>query len=94
MDGTTTEYGATTIKQWLDDLVERVRAGREFSTSAGANPDRSYAYLEIHDDERHSILVFRVEEGEDGAGVRAYRFEGGAEEVRERVDRLLKGGGA
>lgn len=87
----TDEYGATTIKQWLDELVEKIRTGREFATSAGANPDRSYAYLEVHDDERHSILVFRVDEGDDGPEVRAHRFAGSAEEVRERVDRLLKG---
>lgn len=89
----TEEYGATTIKAWLDDLVEKIRTGREFSTSAGANPDRSYAYLEVHDDDRHSILVFRVDEGKDGPEVRAHRFEGGPEEVRERVAGLLKGDG-
>lgn len=85
------EYGATTIKAWLDDLVERIQMGRELATSAGANPDRSYAYLEFHEDDRHSILVFRVEQGDHGAEVRAHRFSGGADEVRGEVDRFLEG---
>lgn len=89
----TDEYGATTIKVWVDELVEQIRMGRELTTRAGANPDRSYAYLEFHGDDRHSILVFRVEEGADGAEVRAHRFSGGPDEVRENVNRLLKGDG-
>ena len=89
----TDEYGATTIKAWLDELVEKIRMGRELTTRAGANPDRSYAYLEFHDDDRHSILVFRVEGGGDGAQVRAHRFSGGPDEVRRDVSGLLKGDG-
>ena len=40
----TSEHGATTIKQWMEDLVELARSGEEFSTGAGANPGRKYAY--------------------------------------------------
>ncbi len=41
-------HGATTIKQWMEDLVGVVRSGQEFETSAGAEPGRSYSYLEYH----------------------------------------------
>lgn len=85
-------HGATTIKEWLDDFVGQVKSGPEFRTSAGAEPGRKYAYLEWHDEDRshHSILLFRVEEDADGdVGIHAYRFDGDAEEVRERVDTLV-----
>lgn len=85
-------HGATTIKEWLDDFVEQVQTSEEFRTSAGAEPGRQYAYLEWHDEDRshHSILLFRAEEDSTGeVGVHAYRFEGDAEEVRERVDELV-----
>lgn len=86
-----TDHGAGTIKEWMRDLVETARSGADFETSAGAEPGRSYAYLEFHlSDERHSILLFRVEEPDGGRPcVRAYRFDGSAVEVRERVDDLV-----
>lgn len=84
-------HGAETIKAWLEDFAELARSGRPFDTSAGANPRRDYAYLEYHlSEDEHSILLFRLEEGEDDAapGVMAYRFDGTAHEVRENVDSL------
>lgn len=84
------EHGATTVKEWMDDFVQLARSGKEFKTSAGAEPGRKYAYLEWHDEEdRHSILIFQIEVFEGDLGVRAYRFDGSPEEVRERVDALL-----
>ena len=86
------EHGASTIKEWMKDLVELARSGRDFTTSAGAEPNRSYAYLEYHlSDEEHSILLFRVEDTPDGAEVRAHRVHGTAEEVRTKVDELTHG---
>lgn len=86
------EHGAGTIKEWMHDLVELARSGRPFNTSAGAEPNRSYAYLEYHvSDEEHSILVFKVEEGPEGPEVHAHRFDGDAKVVRERVDALTHG---
>ncbi|MBW3535850.1 MAG: hypothetical protein KY453_11655 [Gemmatimonadetes bacterium] len=88
------QHGAATIKEWMQDLVELARSGRSFNTSAGAEPHRSYAYLEYHlSDEEHSILLFKVEAGADGPEVRAHRFDGTAESVRDRVDRLTHGEG-
>ena len=82
-------YGALTIKEWIEDLVSIARSGREFKTSAGAEPRRSYAYLEYHlSEEEHSILLFRVEAEGGKPEVRAYRFEGTAEEIRDKVDAL------
>lgn len=84
-------HGAETIKAWLEDFAELARSGRSFETSAGANPRRDYAYLEYHlSEDEHSILLFRVEEddGEAAPGVMAYRFDGNAQEVREKVDSL------
>ena len=43
-----TDYGAATIKDWLRDLLATARSGVQFETSAGAEPGRSYAYLEYH----------------------------------------------
>lgn len=82
-------HGAETIKRWLEDFAELARSGRKFDTSAGANPGRDYAYLEYHlGEDEHSILLFRVEEGNGAARVQTYRFDGSAKEVRERVDQL------
>ncbi len=83
-------YGATTIKEWLADLVSVVRSGQEFEISAGAEPGRAYSYLEYHlSEEQHSILLFRVEHGEDGPTVRAYRIDGSGEELSGKVDALV-----
>lgn len=84
-------HGAVTAKEWMDDLIELARSGTEMETRAGAEPGRRYAYLEWHDDEKdlHSILVFHVEIFEGELGVRTYRFEGTAQEVRERMDALV-----
>jgi hypothetical protein len=83
-------HGATTIKQWMEDLVGVVRSGQEFETSAGAEPGRCYSYLEYHlSHEQHSILLFKVEEDDDGPCVRAYRFDGSAAEVSGKVNALV-----
>lgn len=85
------QHGAGTIKGWMQDLVALARSGVEFDISAGAEPHRSYAYLEYHlPDGDHSILLFRVEEDEEGR-LKTYRFHGDAAEVRDRVDDLTHG---
>ena len=85
-------HGASTIKEWIEDLVDLARSGGEFVTSAGANPGRDYAYLEYHmPDGEHSILLFNVEDVEGQPRVRAYRFDGQAEEIREYVNHLTHG---
>ncbi|MDX1568145.1 MAG: hypothetical protein R3223_10125 [Longimicrobiales bacterium] len=85
-------HGATTIKEWLDDFAKAVQSDRDIKTSAGAEPGREYAYLEWHDDEdRHSILLFKMEDAEGELGVHSYRFDGNSKEVRERVDSLVHG---
>ena len=87
------EHGAGTIKEWMNDLVALARSGKQFETSAGAEPNRSYAYLEYRvSDDHHSILLFGVEEDESGQPtVRAYRFDGSAVSVREQVDAVTHG---
>lgn len=88
-----TEHAAPTIKEWMEDLVELARTDQSFQTSAGAEPGRKYAYLEFRtSDEEHSILLFRVEEVDGEHEVRAYRVEGSADDVREKVDALTHGG--
>ena len=88
------QHGAATIKEWMEDLVSLARSGREFDTSAGAEPGRQYAYLEFHtSDEDHSILLFMVDEEGGEPEVRAHRFHGPAEEIREKVDALTHGRG-
>lgn len=87
-----TEHGAATIKEWMLGLVELARSGRDFETSAGAEPNRAYAYLEYHaSPDEHSILVFAVEEEEGRAQVKAYRFQGPSDEVRRQVDEVTHG---
>lgn len=83
-------HGAERIQEWLDGLVERVRSGRAFSTSAGAEPDRDYAYLEVHDDTgHHSILLFSLSRDDEGVRIRSHHFVGAADEVRARVDEVV-----
>jgi len=83
-------HGASTIKSWMEDLVTLARDGSEFQTSAGADPGRDYAYLEFHKpDGEHSVLLFRVEPSEGERRVRAYRFDGGHAEIRDRVHALV-----
>lgn len=87
-----TEHGAPTIKAWMEDLVDLARTEQPFETSAGAEPGRQYAYLEYHtSDDEHSILLFRVEAVDGQPQVRAYRVDGSAREVREKVDALTHG---
>lgn len=86
------DHGASTIKQWMNEFVELARSGRDFDISAGAEPGREYAYLEFHPSgDEHTILVFNVEETDEGPKVRAHRFEGTAEAVREEVSKLTHG---
>lgn len=83
------QHGAATIKAWMEELVSLARSGREFDTSAGAEPGRRYAYLEFHtSEEDHSILLFTVDDEGGEPEVRAYRFQGSAREIREKVDAL------
>lgn len=86
-------HGSTTIRQWLDEFVEAAKSDDELEVSAGAEPGRRYAYLGWHGPrDRHSLLVFRIEETEEGSEMRAHRVDGDAEEVRERVDALTHPG--
>lgn len=82
------EHGSTTITAWLQDLVRTARSAGEFDVSAGAEPDRRYAYLEYHGQAQHSILLFRAEESDAGPEVKTYRFDGESEEVRNKVHAL------
>jgi hypothetical protein len=89
------EHGAARIKDWMQDLMDLARSGRPLETSAGAEPGRSYAYLEFHtSDEEHSILVFALGEADGSPGVHAYRFDGTADEVQRRVNELTHGSAA
>jgi len=86
------QHGATTIKEWLHELVELAREDRDFEISAGAEPGRSYAYLEYHIPEgTHSVLLFSVDEEGEAPRVTAHRIEGDRHEVRSRVDELTHG---
>jgi hypothetical protein len=88
-----TDHGAATIKDWMRDLIETARTGRDFETSAGADPGRSYAYLEFHrPDGTHSMLVFSVDHDADRPLVRAHRFEGSGDEVQKRMVELVPAG--
>ena len=85
-----TDHGAATIKDWLRDLLETAKSGKRFETSGGADPGRSYAYLEYHlDDGSHSALVFRLDHEGDRPLVRAHRVDGDADQVRERINELV-----
>ena len=87
------EHGSATIKEWMNELVELARSGKPFETSAGAEPHRAYAYLEyrLESEKHHSILLFGVEQQDGRPSVRAYRFEGSADSVREQVDAVTHG---
>jgi hypothetical protein len=90
---TMTDHGAATIKDWLEDLIETAKSGARFETSAGADQGRSYAYLEFHrDDGSHSVLLFRLEDEGDRPLVRAHRFDGDADQVRERINEMVPSG--
>ena len=83
------EHGAATIKSWMQELVELARSGKTFETSAGAEPNRAYAYLEYRlSDDEHSILLFSVGEQGGRPAVHAHHFVGSAEHVRRQVDEV------
>jgi hypothetical protein len=85
-----TDHGAATIKDWLRDLLDTAKSGKRLETSGGADPGRSYAYLEYHlDDGSHSALLFRLEHDGDRPLVRAHRIDGDADQVRERINELV-----
>jgi hypothetical protein len=85
-----TDHGAATIKDWLKDLLETAKSGRQLQTSAGADQGRSYAYLEYHlDDGSHSALLFRLDHEGNRPLVRAHRIDGDADTVRERINELV-----
>lgn len=84
------EHGARTIKGWMEDLVKLARSDVDFDVSAGAEPNRTYAYLEFHVDGEHSLLLFRVEEGDEGPVMHAHHVHGSPESVRERVAELTR----
>ena len=85
-----TDHGAATIKDWMRDLITTARTGSDFVTSAGAEPGRSYAYLEYHQsDGTHSVLLFLVDHVTERPLVRAHRFDGTADEVRAKIKALV-----
>jgi hypothetical protein len=85
-----TDHGAAAIKDWLRDLIDTAKSGKQFETSGGADPGRAYAYLEFHvDDGSHAALLFRLEHDGDRPLVRAHRIDGDADEVRERINELV-----
>ena len=87
------DHGAATIKDWLRDLISTAKSGTSFETSAGADQGRSYAYLEYHRaDGSHSVLLFNLEHEGDRPLVRAHRFDGDADQVRERINELVPAG--
>lgn len=85
-------HGSATITSWLEDLVEFARSREDFEVSAGAEPDRQYAYLEYHGpDDRHSILLFLIEHADGRPEIKTHRFDGASEAVREKVYALTHG---
>jgi hypothetical protein len=84
------DHGASTIKEWMQGLIETARSGQDFETSAGAEPGRAYSYLEYRrSDGRHSVLLFAVDPKPEKPLVKAYRFEGSADEVRKALDKMV-----
>ena len=84
------DYRIEKPQEEKDAAAEAKVKALEFETSAGAEPGRCYSYLEYHlSHEQHSILLFKVEENEDGPCVRAYRFDGSAAEVSGKVNALV-----
>lgn len=77
-------HGAHTIQAWLDDLAQVIRSGEDYQTSAGAEPDRSYAYLEFHsrDGERHALLLFTVQGNVGAPLIVVRRFDGSGPSVQ------------
>ncbi len=77
---------ATNMTQWLDELVEAAEQGRVASTSAGAGPERQYAYLHYRTvDDQHSVLVLFHTEEDGEPSVLAFRFDGDDDQIAERV---------
>lgn len=82
-----TDHGAGTVKEWMRGLIETARESSELETSAGAEPGRSYAYLEYRrGDGTHSVLLFAVENHHGRPLVKAHRLDGSAEEVRRLLE--------
>jgi hypothetical protein len=81
---------ATSLNDWMEELVVLAAKGKIVSTSAGAGPGRDYAYLHYRtDDGTHSVLVFRVTHGKPE--VLAFRREAPEEDAARVVDSLTHG---
>jgi hypothetical protein len=81
---------ATSLNDWMGELVALAGKGKIVSTSAGAGPGRDYAYLHYRtDDGTHSVLVFRVSDGKPE--VLAFHREAPEEDAARVVDSLTHG---
>jgi len=84
------EHGASTIRQFMEDLMELARSGEQLETSAGAEPHRSYAYLEFHrGKDEHSLLLLRTVVRDGKPEVEAHRLDGDGEQVKQHMDELV-----
>lgn len=81
---------ATSLNEWMEELVALACKGKIVSTSAGAGPGRDYAYLHYRTDEgMHSVLVFRVTDGKPE--MLAFHREAPEEDAARVVDALTHG---
>ncbi len=82
---------SSTLRDWLEALVEQARRGEVASVSAGGGEGRDYSYLHYRTgDGQHSVLVFRSVPG-SCPEVHTFRVDADQEDVAALVDRATHG---
>ena len=83
---------AATIKQWMEQFAVAALDGRVEETSAGAGPDRDFAYLHYRTSDReHFALILRATMVDGQPELRLVEVEGDVAQIRDRVDAVTHG---
>lgn len=83
---------ATTIKHWMEQFASAALDGRVEETSAGAGPNRDFAYLHYRTlDGEHFALVLRSTMADGQPELHVVEVDGDATQIRDRVDAVTHG---
>lgn len=83
---------AATIKHWMEHFAAAALDGRVEETSAGAGPNRDFAYLHYRtSDGEHFALVLRATMVDGQPELRLVEVEGDVAQIRDRLDAVTHG---
>lgn len=83
---------ATMIRQWMEQFAAAALDGRVEETSAGAGPERDFAYLHYRTTTgEHYALVLRAMMVDGQPELRMVEVDGDVSQIRDRVDAATHG---